>query len=113
MEIIREGGLHRKQAIDMPELIRMYIRSMKIAAGLNTQRVFAAWDEASGAAASTIKRFYRGGTLYVTVSSSMVRTSLNMQKDIIILKINDILSKDELFVQDYDKVSFVQNIVLK
>jgi len=97
----------------MPEIIRLYIRSMKIASGLNTQRVFAAWDEASGAAASTIKRFYRGGTLYVTVSSSMVRTGLNMQKEIIRLKINDILSKDELFVKDCEKVSFVQNIVLK
>jgi len=113
MEIIKEGGLHRKQAVGMPELIDMYIRSMKIEAGLNTQRVFAAWDEASGASASTIRKFYRGGTLYVTLSSSMVRSGLDIRKEVIRLKMNDLLSKDELFVKDYEKVSYVQNIVLK
>jgi len=113
MEIIKDCSIHRKQALEMPEVIRMYIRSMKIAAGLNTQRVFAAWDEASGASAVTLKKFYRAGTLYVTVSSAMQRMSLDARKIAIIQKMNDILRDDELFVQDYEKVSFVQRIVLK
>ena len=40
----------RKRAMSMEELIPMYIKSMKLSTGLNTHRIFAAWDEASGAA---------------------------------------------------------------
>ena len=40
----------RKTAVGMDELVREYIREMKLSSGLNTQRIFAAWDDASGAA---------------------------------------------------------------
>ena len=40
----------RKKALSMDELLRMYIESMRLAPALNTRRIFAAWDEASGAA---------------------------------------------------------------
>ena len=32
--------IHRKEAVSMDELVKQYIRSMKLAAGLNTQRIF-------------------------------------------------------------------------
>ena len=54
----------RKQAISMEELIPLYIKSMKLASGLNTQRIFAAWNEASGAAPYTLKRFFRDGEIF-------------------------------------------------
>lgn len=44
--------IHRKEAVSMDELVKQYIRSMKLAAGLNTQRIFAAWDACSGAGSS-------------------------------------------------------------
>ena len=34
--------IHRKQAVTMDELVSAYIKQMKIAAGLNTQRIFEA-----------------------------------------------------------------------
>lgn len=103
----------RKQAISMEELIPLYIKSMKLSSGLNTQRVFAAWDEASGAAPFTLKRFFRDGRLYITLSSSVVRNQLSFQSAALVEKINSILSRDDLFLKDDPRVSYVNELILK
>ena len=56
----------RKKALSMDEVVRMYVQSMKLVPALNTRRIFAAWDEASGAAPYTLKRFFRDGRLIMT-----------------------------------------------
>ncbi len=86
---------------------------MKIASGLNTRRVFAAWDQASGAAQYTIKRYFRGGKLYITLNSSVVRNQLSFQKDALVEKINLLLDRDNLFTKEDPRVSWVQEIILK
>ena len=103
----------RKRAMSMEELIPMYIKSMKLSTGLNTPRIFAAWDEASGAAQYTLKRFFRDGKLYITLSSSVVRNHLSFQNAELVERINQILSRDELFVRDDPRVSFVRELILK
>lgn len=110
---VKGGRIGRKQALAMDEVIHMYIKSMKLSSGLNTQRIFAAWDEASGASRYTIKRFFRGGKLYVTLNSSLVRTRLDMEKDVLILKMNDILRSDGLFTAEDVNVSYVEQLILK
>lgn len=97
----------------MAQIMPMYIRALKLSSGLNTQRVFAAWDAVSGAAAFTLRRFYRDGKLYITVSSSMLRSQLEFQKRTLVLSINDLLRKDDLFLKDYAQVGFVKEIILK
>lgn len=103
----------RKKALSMDELVRMYIESMRLAPALNTRRIFAAWDEASGAGKYTLKRFFRDGRLYVTLSSSVVRNQLSFQSQALVEKMNAILSKDELFARDDARVSFVKELILK
>ena len=105
--------LARKKALTMEELVPMYIKSMKLTAGLNTQRIFAAWDDASGAAPYTLKRFFRDGRLYITLSSSVVRNQLSFQSDALVEKINSILSRDGLFTKDDARVSYVKELILK
>jgi len=97
----------------MDEVVKMFIDSMKISAGLNTQRVFEAWDKASNAGKYTLNRFYRDGTLYVTISSSMVRNQLYFQQADIIAQMNKILEEDNLFTKNDPKVGYVKKIVLK
>lgn len=97
----------------MDQIVSQYIKSMKIAAGLNTQRVFAAWDACSGAGPFTLRRFYRGGVLYITLSSSVLRSQLLMQKDLLIEKMNAFLSEDALFTDDNKTVGFIQELKLK
>jgi hypothetical protein len=105
--------IERKNAVGMDQLVKEYIDSMKIASGLNTRRVFAAWDQASGAAQYTIKRYFRGGKLYITLNSSVVRNQLSFQKDALVEKINLLLDRDNLFTKEDPRVSWVQEIILK
>ncbi len=105
--------LARKKALSMDEVVRMYIESMKLTPGLNTRLVFSAWDEASGAAPYTLKRFYRDGKLYITLSSSVVRNQLSFQSAAIVEKINAILAGNRLFAKDDARVSFVKELILK
>lgn len=97
----------------MEDLVQRYIRQRKIAAGLNRQRIAEAWDTVSGAAAFTLERRYFRGTLYVSLSSSMVRYQLDLQRDSLRQRINDFLRADALFVPDDPAVGLVRDLVLK
>ena len=109
MEPIR---IYRKEAVSMEDVVKQYIKSMKLAAGLNTQRIFEAWDSCSGAGEFTLKRFFRDGKLYITLSSSVVRNQLHFQKDLV-EKINRYLSQDTLFTEDNSAVGYVRELILK
>ena len=109
----RNYFIRRKEALTMEEVIEEYIKSAKIASGLNTQRIFAAWDECSGAGPFTLKRYFRGGTLYVTLNSSVIRNQLSFQKAELLRKMNATLSGDRLFTADNRTVGFVKELVLK
>ena len=110
MEPVR---IHRKEAVSMDEVVKQYIKSMKLSVGLNTQRVFAAWDACSGAGEFTLKRFFRDGKLYITLSSSVVRNQLHFQKEDLVEKMNRFLSEDTLFTEDNRTVGYIQELILK
>ena len=110
MEPIR---IHRKEAVSMDLVVKEYIKSMRLAAGLNTQRVFAAWDACSGAGEFTLKRFYRDGKLYITLNSSVIRNQLHFQKAELVEKMNRFLSQDTLFTEDNRTVGYIQELILK
>ena len=97
----------------MEQLIPLYIRALRLSAGLNTQRVFEAWDAVSGVSGLTLRKFYRDGKLYVTLSSSMLRSHLEFQKPALIQAMNNYLANDDLFVKDYEKVGYVKELILK
>ena len=105
--------LHRKEAVGMDVLVERYIKSMKLAAGLNTQRIFAAWDACSGAGPYTLRRFFRAGKLYITLNSSVIRNQLYFQKDVLVEKMNAFLSQDSLFTADNRSVSYIEQLILK
>lgn len=104
---------HRKEALPMEELVARYIKQMKLAAGLNIQQVYAAWDECSGAGPYTIKKFFRSGKLYVTLSSSVYRNQLFFQKDTLIQKMNAFLEGDPLFTEDNHSTGYIKELILK
>ena len=109
----RNYFVRRKEALTMEEVIGEYIKSAKIASGLNTQRIFAAWDDCSGAGPFTLKRYFRSGTLYITLSSSVIRNQLSFQKAALIEKMNATLSGDRLFTSDNRTVGYVRDLVLR
>lgn len=105
--------IKRRESVGMPELIKMYIRDMKLTTELNRQRIYAAWSKVSGAAPYTLKRYVKNGVLYCTVSSSLVRNRLFFQRDFLVELINEELGKDELFTAEDKVESFIKSIVLK
>lgn len=105
--------LKRKEAIPLSNALQDFLKVYKLTAPLNTQRVFEAWDQASGAAQYTSKRFYKEGKLYITITSSVARSQLQFQKDVLIEKINAILSQDELFTKDDKLVGYVKQLIIK
>ena len=109
----RTSGIHRKEPVAMEELVQMFIKSMKLSAGLNTRRIYEAWDQASGASRYTLRRYFRDGKLYVTLNSSVVRNQLGFQKEALRERINEILREDELFVRDDPAVKYVEELILK
>lgn len=105
--------IHRKEAVSMEVIVQQYIKAMRLAAGLNTQRIFAAWDACSGAGPFTLKRYFRGGTLFITLNSSVIRNQLFFQREELVRKMNAFLSKDELFTADNRSVGEVRELVLR
>ncbi len=105
--------LARKKAIPMEELVGIYIKEMKIASGLNSKRVFAAWDQVSGMGPYTLRKFFRGGKLFLTMSSSMVRSQLWLQREALVKMMNDALAQDPLFTDDGSGPDFVKELILK
>ena len=103
----------RKTALPLSELIHEYLRASKLTSGLNTQRIFAAWDAASGAARYTVRRFFRDGRLYITVDSSVVRSQLSFQRQALLDKVNALLAEDELFIRDRSGEGVVKELILK
>lgn len=105
--------LSRKEPMTMGQAIQEYVRQMKIAAGLNEQLIYAAWDAVSGASAYTVSKYLKNGTLYCSLSSSVVRSRLYPVKDELLSKLNAYLKEDSLFVPDDPRVGFVRQLVLQ
>lgn len=105
--------IERKNAVKVGDLVQLFLKQGRLSAGMNTHLVFSAWNSVSGAGEYTVNRFFRSGTLYVTVNSSVVRSQLMMQKDILLEKMNALLAGDELFSADNPVAGYVKKLVIK
>ena len=107
------SSMGRKDAVSIGDALMGFLRQARLNSGLNNQRVFAAWDQVSGAQKYTVRRFYRDGILYVTLASSAARTRLSMQREFLLEKINETLSQDSLFDREDPATGYVKEIRLK
>ena len=105
--------LDRKEAVRMDTLIRSYLKASRMTAKVNTERIYSAWNAVSGAESVTLKRYYRNGTLIVTLSSAVYRSQLFPQRALLVEKINRVLADDPLFTKEDQFVGLVQNLILK
>ncbi len=105
--------IKRKNAVPLSAAIREYLSDSRLSTGLNTRRIFAAWDAASGAGPLTLKRFFRDGKLYITLSSAVVRSQLSPRRRELVDKMNEILSRDELFYRDDPSAGWIEELILK
>lgn len=95
MANFKPAKIKRSNAEPMSDVLRLFVAVNHLGAGLYRKAVFDAWDEASSAARYSNYKFLKDGVLYVTVSSSLVRSQLMFQKDVILKKMNGILANSE------------------
>jgi len=105
--------LQRSGAVSLADALRQMIQAEHITASHNNRRIFEAWYEASGAERFTIRKFYRDGILYITLSSSVVCSQLAMQKDLLLAKMNAILAGDPLFIESDTHPARIKELRLK
>lgn len=103
--------LGRKEAVGMEELVTAFIREMKLSSGLNRQRVLEAWDAVTGASPYTLSKSFAKGVLYVSLSSSVIRSQLFFQRTDIAARINQVLAEDDLFTGT--AAGYVKSIILR
>lgn len=82
--------MKRREAESIGQLIHKYLRQESLEGPLNERRLLDSWPELMGAhIASYTKQLYvRNQTLYVHLSSAVLRQELLMAKDLIIRKLN-------------------------
>jgi len=105
--------IERKNAQLIGDVLPQCIKMMGLSSGMNTHVIFKAWDDVSGAKQYTLNRFFRSGVLYITVNSSVIRSQLYFQIDVLKDKINEYLSNEAIFDKNNIAVGYVKKIVLK
>lgn len=103
----------RKNAQPLAEVFKQMICESHVSATHNSHRIFAAWNEASGAGNYTIKRYFRDGKLYITLSSSVICNQLMLNRDGILQRMNEILAGDELFITKGEEGPAVKQLILR
>mgnify|MGYP002518764917 CR=1 FL=1 len=108
----RNNRLRRQEAVGMDELVNQFIREMKLASGLEKQRAAEAWNVVSGAGRYTLDVRLEHGSMTCFISSSVVRNQLYFQRDVLLKKLNEVLSEDSLFAGRSDSC-IVKNLILR
>lgn len=82
--------MERKNAESIGMLIRQYMRQQGLESPLNEYRLIQAWKEVMGPAiaAGTANLFIKNQTLYVHLTSPVLRQELSMGRDLIIKNLN-------------------------
>lgn len=107
--------LRKRSSEGLGSLSGDILSDMHLLDGLRRQTVFNAWNEVSGAGRYTVGMFLSDGILYVSMSSSVVRSQLSFQLDGILMAMNRQLAADKVFVNFYggNPHNPVRKIVLK
>ncbi|NDV84562.1 DUF721 domain-containing protein [Bacteroides sp. 51] len=83
--------MKRREAESIGQLIHKYLRQESLEGPLNERRLLDSWPQLMGPhiASYTKELYIRNQTLYVHLSSAVLRQELLMGKDLIIRKLNE------------------------
>lgn len=95
MANFKPAKIRRTSAEPLGDILKLFVVQNRLGYGLFDQELFRLWDEVSGAGRYSSNRFFRDGTLYVTMNSSLVRSQLSFQLDLIREKMNQMLDESE------------------
>lgn len=83
--------MRRKDAQPVGELVLQFLRSESLETPLNERRLLVAWHEVMGQVISSYTRelYIRNQILYVHLNSSVLRQELMMERQRIVMRLND------------------------
>ena len=89
-------GLQRTNTANLSDLIDHFIKEQGLEEGLKRVRIFKAFDIVIGDKASKFvsNKFFKNGILYCNISSSMLRSHMEFQKNQLISQLNKMLNED-------------------
>ena len=92
--------MRREQTKPLKDLLAEYIKEAGLQEGLNGARVLGLWDEMQAPCVlqAVAEKFFKGGKLYLRLSSSSVRNYLFTDRQHIMTKMNQALG--EALVKD-------------
>ncbi len=109
---VGKNSLRRQEAVGMDRLVDQFIREMKLSSGLKRQRAEEVWNAVSGAGRYTLDVTLNRGVMTCSLSSSVVRNQLYMQRDILLKSMNEALAKDSLFIENGHK-EIINTLILR
>lgn len=105
-------SMDRKQAVSLGDALPQLLRSMHLASGMNMHVIFSAWDKVTGAGPYTLSRYLKNGVLYCSISSSVVRSQLYLNRDAIVEAINREVLAEPLYTSKDDKAP-LKSLILR
>ena len=108
-----EHRMARKYPIPVRQAIQEWLVSEGLGPAYNAHIIARVWNEVSGMEPYTGRVWFKDGTLFVTLTSSVVRSRLSLMTGELAGRINEALFQDEMFIRGKAFTRYVNQIVLK
>jgi hypothetical protein len=88
--------MKRENSVRIDELMKLFIKEFGLENGLQRVKIYQVWEEVAGRKYSmlTSRKFLKEGVLYCTITSSVARYHLHMNKKKLLDRINERLGED-------------------
>ena len=93
------GDISRREPVTLGSVIEKLLSGTPVSKGLIEDDVCHAWDRICGLPQGVVKRNYNDGILYVTFSSSALRSMIYPKRDSIAARINAYLAANPRFAE--------------
>lgn len=93
------GDISRRDVVTLGSVIEKILSGTPVSKGLIENDVCHAWDRVCGLPQGAVKRSYNDGILYVTFSSSALRSMMYPSRDSIAARINAYLAANPRFAE--------------
>ena len=109
----KEHRMARKYPIAVRQAIQEWLIAEGLGPAYNANIIARTWNEVSGMEHYTGHVWFKDGTLFVTLTSSVARSRLSLMTGELAGRINEALFQDEMFIRGKAFTRYVNQIVLK
>ncbi len=109
----KDNRIARKYPIAIRQAIQEWLVSEGLGPAYNANIVCRVWNEVSGMSHYTDRTFFKDGTLYVSLTSSVARSRMQPMRKQLAERLNEVLFEDEMFIRGQAFTRYVNQIILR